>query len=91
MGGGRVVGGGSGGVPVVLVAEDVSKLETALDVVDKNGYVNTREVSRFPSRNLLEAGRSAATAVVVQVGLSLPVFFLGKGRDNGGLSRERTH
>lgn len=42
MGGGREVGGG--GVPVVLVAEDVSKLETALDVVDKHGYVNTSEV-----------------------------------------------
>lgn len=46
MGGGRRAGGG--GVPVVLVAEDVSKLETALDVVNKNGYVNTSEVSGMP-------------------------------------------
>lgn len=47
MGGGRVVGGGSGGsgVSVVLLASDVSKLESALDVVDRHGYVNTSEVS----------------------------------------------
>lgn len=48
MGGGREVGGG--GVPVVLVAEDVSKLETALDVVEKNGLVNTSEVSGISTR-----------------------------------------
>lgn len=48
MGGGREVGGG--GVPVVLLAEDVSKLETALDVVDKSGLVNTSEVSGTPPR-----------------------------------------
>lgn len=42
MGGGREVGGG--GVPVVLVAPDVSKLASALEVVDKNGFINTREV-----------------------------------------------
>lgn len=48
MGGGREVvgGGGSGGcgVSVVLLASDVSKLESALDVVDRHGYVNTSEV-----------------------------------------------
>lgn len=42
MGGGREVGGG--GVPVVLVADDVSRLESALEVVDRHGYVNTSEV-----------------------------------------------
>lgn len=43
MGGGKEVGGG--GVPVVLVADDVSRLESALEVVDRHGYVNTSEVS----------------------------------------------
>ena len=48
IGDGREVGGGD--VPVVLVAENVSKLETALDVVDKNGYVNTSEVGGMSPR-----------------------------------------
>eukprot|EP00903_Cladosiphon_okamuranus_P012012 g11279.t1 len=68
MGGGRGFGGG--GVPVVLVAEDVSKLETALDVVAKNGYVNTSEVyllvgSPVSQSDLENAGVSTAKAVLV--------------------------
>lgn len=42
MGGGREIGGG--GVPVVLVSPSVDRLDTALDVVDRNGYINTSEV-----------------------------------------------
>eukprot|EP00752_Nemacystus_decipiens_P013364 g11833.t1 len=67
-GGAEMVGGG--GVPVVLVAEDVSKLETALEVVDKHGYVNTSEVyllvgSPVSQSDLENAGVSTAKAVLV--------------------------
>ncbi|CAB1119674.1 unnamed protein product [Ectocarpus sp. CCAP 1310/34] len=68
MGGGREVGGGC--VPVVLVADDVSGLESALEVVDRHGYVNTSEVYLFEgspvSRTDLEnAGVRTAKAVLV--------------------------
>ncbi|CAM9798334.1 unnamed protein product [Ectocarpus sp. 12 AP-2014] len=68
MGGGREVGGGD--VPVVLVADDVSRLESALEVVDRHGYVNTSEVYLFEgspvSRTDLEnAGVRTAKAVLV--------------------------
>ena len=39
MGGGRELGGG--GVPVVLVAQNLEQLESALAVVDRNGHVNS--------------------------------------------------
>lgn len=46
--GGAGVGGrrefGGGGVPVVLVAQSLEKLDSALAVVERNGYINTSEV-----------------------------------------------
>ncbi|CAM9579746.1 unnamed protein product [Scytosiphon promiscuus] len=68
MGGGREVGGG--GVPVVLVAPDVSKLASALEVVDKNGFINTREVyllegEAVSQSDLENAGVRTAKAVLV--------------------------
>lgn len=38
--------GGGRGVPVVLVAKTVDQLEGALEVVDRTGQINTRDVSK---------------------------------------------